>query len=109
MLASLDLLEEALRANDERAHQIRERIATIREQRRSGRSYREITPAEDRPLIVELVTASLAALDTASAQVRRAKAQELHREGMTMETIADLFGVTRQRVSALLRPKETGE
>ena len=27
----------------------------------------------------------------------------LHREGMTMDEIAKLFGVTRQRVSALLR------
>ncbi len=94
-----------MRANEERTQQIRDRIAMMRAQRRSGLSYREITPSEARPLIVELVTASLAALDTASAQLRRSKAQELHREGVTMDAIADLFGVTRQRVSALLRSK----
>jgi DNA-binding transcriptional regulator LsrR (DeoR family) len=35
--------------------------------------------------------------------VRRAEAQALYAEGMTMEQIADRFGVTRQRVSTLLR------
>jgi predicted transcriptional regulator len=35
--------------------------------------------------------------------VRRTEARTLHREGLTMDQIAQLFGVTRQRVSALLR------
>jgi transcriptional regulator with XRE-family HTH domain len=43
------------------------------------------------------------ALDTLGADVRRAEARALYEEGLTMEQIAEHFGVTRQRVSALLR------
>jgi DNA-binding transcriptional regulator LsrR (DeoR family) len=50
-----------------------------------------------------LLTESSKALDTSGSNVRRAEAQALHAEGMTMEQIAERFGVTRQRVSALLR------
>jgi DNA-binding transcriptional regulator LsrR (DeoR family) len=35
--------------------------------------------------------------------VRRAEARALYAEGLTMDQIAERFGVTRQRVSALLR------
>ena len=45
----------------------------------------------------------------ATSRYRRAEAQVLHRTGSTMERIAELFGVTRQRVSHLLRaePEES--
>ena len=43
------------------------------------------------------------ALAEFGARVRRAEAVALYGEGMTMEEIAEKFGVTRQRVSALLR------
>ena len=56
-----------------------------------------------RLLIVQLLTESSKALDTSGSNVRRAEAQALHAEGMTMEHIAERFGVTRQRVSTLLR------
>ena len=46
---------------------------------------------------------NLVALVDAGSRLRRAEARALHVEGMTMEQIADLFGVTRQRVSALLK------
>ena len=82
---------------------MRARIAQIREQRRAGRPYSEIVAREQRPLVVEMVTQSVRELDGAGVQVRRHEAQALHREGMTMDGIAKLFGVSRQRVSALLR------
>jgi len=52
---------------------------------------------------VELTRDNLATLVEAGSRLRRAEAHALHAEGMTMEQIAELFGVTRQRVSALLR------
>ncbi len=85
---------------------MRARIAHIREQRLTGRPYREIVSAESRPLVVELVTHSVSELDRAGVRVRRDEAEALYREGMTMEAIAELFGVSRQRVSALLRARE---
>jgi len=100
---SLDDLEQALDANARRMAQIKRRIAEIRRQRAAGRSYREIVEATKGDLSVQLITEATQALDEFGARVRRAEAQALYREGMTMEEIAEKFGVTRQRVSALLR------
>ena len=82
---------------------IHERIVLIRQQRGEGRSYAEIVEAEESPLIVQLVTESATALDTFGVRLRRLEALALYNDGLTMEQIAVLFGVTRQRVSALLK------
>ena len=50
-----------------------------------------------------MLSLNMAALETAGAEFRAAQARSLHDEGMTMDTIGELFGVTRQRISALLR------
>ena len=96
-------LEGALDANARRMTQIKRRIAEIRRQRSAGRSYREIVEATKGDLSVQLITEATQALDEVGARVRRTEALALYREGMTMEEIAEKFGVTRQRVSALLR------
>jgi transposase len=49
------------------------------------------------------VTRNIEALQEAGARVRREEARALHAGGLSMEAIARHFGVTRQRVSALLR------
>jgi DNA-binding IclR family transcriptional regulator len=102
-LEALTALEEVIAQNDKRAAQIRKRMARIRRARAQGLAYSDSVSTEDGPLIVQLVTESSAALDSCGASVRRTEAQALHDEGMTMEEIAEHFGVTRQRVSALLR------
>lgn len=110
LLESLAVLERSLQANAERSDAMRARIAHIRDQRIAGRAYSEIVSAEERPLIVELLTQSVRELDGAGVQVRRHEARALRREGMTMDRIAAIFGVSRQRVSALLRERgESGE
>ena len=103
VLKALTALEEALAENDRRATLIKRRIARIRKARAQGIRYTDSVSNEDGPLIVQLLTESSTALDTCGANVRRAEAHALHNEGMTMEQIAQHFGVTRQRVSALLR------
>ena len=85
------------------AEQILERAAFIQGERAAGVPYREIVPAEPRPLIVELISATLSELADAGSRWRRAEARALHDEGLSMEVIAQLFGVTRQRVSSLLK------
>jgi len=95
--------ERALEANARRMAQIKRRIAEIRRQRSAGRSYREIVEATKGDLTVQLITEAKQALDEFGARVRREEALALYGEGMTMEEIAEKFGVTRQRVSALLR------
>ena len=95
--------KRALEANARRMAQIKRRIAEIRRQRSAGRSYREIVEATKGDLSVQLITEAKQALDEFGARVRREEALALYGEGMTMEEIAEKFGVTRQRVSALLR------
>ena len=102
-LNALTSLEDVLADNGRRASLIKKRITRLRRARSKGASYTELVSGDDSPLIVQLVTESSKALDTSGASVRRAEAQALHAEGMTMEQIADRFGVTRQRVSTLLR------
>ncbi|HEV3352199.1 MAG TPA: sigma factor-like helix-turn-helix DNA-binding protein [Acidimicrobiales bacterium] len=103
VLDALDGLVRALRENATRIDATIARAERIRDQRLEGLSYREIESGEARPLIVELTRDNLAALVEAGSRLRRAEARALHGEGMTMEQIAELFGVSRQRVSALLR------
>jgi DNA-directed RNA polymerase specialized sigma24 family protein len=102
-LEALTALEDALADNGRRASLIKKRIAKLRRLRARGAPYSEIVSTNDGPLIVHLLTESSAALDTSGANVRRAEAQALHSEGLTMDQIAERFGVTRQRVSTLLR------
>jgi DNA-directed RNA polymerase specialized sigma24 family protein len=102
-LEALTALEDTLAENQRRATLIKKRIAQLRRLRSRGASYADVVSRRDGPLIVQLLTESSAALDTNGANVRRAEARALHDEGLTMEQIAERFGVTRQRVSILLR------
>ena len=103
VLAALDELVETLRANGERIQVALARAESIRAARRDGRGYAEIVTDEARPLIVDVLNQNLDHLVTTGARFRRAEAKALHDEGLTMERIAEIFGVTRQRVSALLK------
>jgi DNA-directed RNA polymerase specialized sigma24 family protein len=102
-LRALTLLDQALAENQQRLKLIKQRIAQLRRLRANGISYADIVASREGPLLVQLLTESSAALDTSGANVRRAEAQALYAEGLTMEQIAEHFGVSRQRVSALLR------
>jgi DNA-directed RNA polymerase specialized sigma24 family protein len=102
-LAALTTLDQTLADNERRLELIKQRIAQLRRLRANGSSYADIVASRDGPLLVQLLTESSVALDTSGANVRRAEAQALYAEGMTMEQIAEHFGVSRQRVSALLR------
>jgi DNA-directed RNA polymerase sigma subunit (sigma70/sigma32) len=102
-LDALADLDQALDTNIERTHRMRQRISEIQDALAGGRSLREVVPDEETPLLVELLTQSAEHLHAYGSRVRRTEARALHREGLTMEEIARLFGVTRQRVSALLR------
>jgi DNA-directed RNA polymerase specialized sigma24 family protein len=102
-LEALTALEDTLADNQRRATLIKKRIAQVRRLRSSGASYADVVSSKDGPLIVQLLTESSAALHTSGANVRRAEAHALYAEGLTMEQIAERFGVTRQRVSTLLR------
>lgn len=109
VLAALHELEDVLAETSKRNETARRRADAIRELRERGLSYREIVPMEDRPLIVELLTHTLYDLSTASSNFRKVEARALYSEGLTMAEIAELFGVTRQRIAAILRTDDDGD
>lgn len=103
VLSALDNLVEALSRNIEASELAMRRAKTIKELRAKGLEYHVIADETGEPLVVQLVTANLDRLRVYGAQLRHAHAAALHDEGLTMDQIAQLFGVTRQRISALLR------
>ena len=96
-------LDTALDDNAQRIRLMKRRIAQIQKERDAGRTYKEIVGTDEQALLVRLLSESSRALDEYGARVRRTEALALHDEGMTMDRIAEKFGVTRQRVSGLLR------
>ena len=109
MLDALDGLVEALSHNIAASKTAVERAQVIREMRDQGLAYREIADAIGEPMIIQLVTDNLDRLRFSGAQLRQAQAAALYDEGLTMDQIAMLFGVSRQRVSALLRSSRGGK
>jgi hypothetical protein len=79
------------------------RAETLLRERRSGRTWTDIVSGEPRPLVVERISTVLAALATAGHAWRREQAAALQGEQVSINRIAAMFGVTRQRISALLK------
>ncbi len=105
LVRALVELEAGIVANLERSEQIAARTRWLVERLGAGQSLGELLAEEPQPLIVELLTANLDVLQDLGAEVRAAQAHVLRAEGFTIEQIATLFGVTRQRISALLRQR----
>ncbi len=89
---------ELERARVRADHLLRERAA--------GRPWLEVVVEESRPLVVESVSSVLGTLATAGHAWRREQAAALRAEQVSINRIAALFGVTRQRISALLRERD---
>lgn len=105
---ALDALCVAVAHAQERLDAVGRRTAFLREERAKGRPYSDLVSEQERPLVVELLTSVLDELMTAGATFRRAEARVLHDGGMSQEAIAQLFGVTRQRVGVLLQNSQRG-
>lgn len=105
VLEALDELVRALKEASRRNEQALKRAQQIRQQRQRGASYGEIVLGHDEPLLVQLTRENLNDLLEAGSRFKRAQARALYAEGFTMERIGEIFGVTRQRVSALLRDR----
>lgn len=100
--ALADLVTELDRCVDELV-QARARAEKLLLARRAGRPWLDIVTGEARPLVVERISTVLAALSAAGHTWRREQAAALRAEQVSINRIAALFGVTRQRISALLR------
>jgi hypothetical protein len=83
----------------------RSRAEALLDERRAGRPWLDIVSAESRPLVVESISTVLGSLARAGHEWRREEASALRQEQVSINRIAALFGVTRQRISALLRER----
>ncbi|NNF53109.1 MAG: hypothetical protein HKN03_01570 [Acidimicrobiales bacterium] len=92
-------------ANVNRSREIQRRVTWYAGEIEKGLPIQQLVNREESPRIVELLTLNAAALAQAGSGFRASLALALRSEGATIEVIADLFGVTRQRISALLRQK----
>ncbi len=101
-LAALDALMDTSQRVRAALEQMERKAAELRAHRQQGRPFAEIVAEEQHPLVVEMLTSALDELADAGSTFRRAKARALHDEGLSQETIAGHFGVTRQRIAALL-------
>jgi DNA-directed RNA polymerase specialized sigma24 family protein len=95
LLAAVDRTRSALDHVEARARELQVRW-------REGEPVSEVVAAEEPPLVVTALTTVLEDLAEAGSAFRRAEARALKAEGLSQEAIAALFGVTRQRVAALL-------
>jgi hypothetical protein len=105
-LDALYVLDVAMEQTIAELSDARKRTQRLFAERGAGRDWLQIVSDEGPPLVVETVTAALDRLSTAGSKFRRAQARALHQSGLSMDKVASLFGVTRQRVSALLRDSE---
>ncbi len=88
---------------------LNEDLAVLRNHRVRGRSWHRIISDADAPNPLSALTTIATDFARASGGFRRALAVGLRKEGMQVTEIAALFGVSRQRVSALIRPRSQGE
>ena len=107
VVEALEALVRAVEQNRADGWDAIEKAKGLLEARKSGRPWRELVADEPSPLLVELLAGKLDRLAAASSRFRRAQARALYEEGLTMDQIAELFGVTRKRVSALLKRRST--
>jgi predicted XRE-type DNA-binding protein len=105
LISALDDLDVALEENIARSHEMRRRIREQRNQIDAGADVWPLVRSEEQPRMVEMLTENIGTLHSVGSRLRAAQALALRDEGLTISDIAELFGVTRQRVSALLRQK----
>jgi hypothetical protein len=96
-------IDDMADANIARSEQIKTRVHHLLTRLEAGEQLSDIVEAEPPPLIPALITANIEALHDVGATFRRSEATALRAHGYTMDRIAQLFGVTRQRISHLLK------
>lgn len=98
-------IETSLADNVARSKEIQRRVRRQRAQFEAGESLTTLINSESAPRTAEMLTANVETLHDVGARLRASQAAQLRAEGATLAEIADLFGVTRQRISALLRQR----
>ena len=109
VVAALSALSDAAASSADDLISLNENLAALHNHRVRGRSWHCIISDVDSPNPLPSLTTIATNFGRASGAFRRALAIGLRKEGMQVTEIAALFGVSRQRVSALIRPRRQGE
>lgn len=102
--AALALIEHLERASIELRLAV-ERADQILRYRAQGVPWRDIETDAARPLIIEILGRVHVGLGVAGSRFRRAEARALREEGLSVTEIGQLFGVTRQRASEIIKDR----
>jgi hypothetical protein len=105
---ALDRLDRQLARTIADLQEAAERVHQLQQLRAQGRTWYDIVANEDRPLIVEMISYAIDDLGAVGGRFRREQALALRREEVTISRIGQLFGVSRQRASVLVRPRPQG-
>jgi hypothetical protein len=103
VLAALNEMTAALRALVSDADTMIERARVVAAQRRDGQPWVDVLFTDDARGVTGSLAEAADRIGRANSGVRRAQAAVLYRNGMSMERIGALLGISRQRVAILLR------
>jgi PAS domain S-box-containing protein len=99
---SLTAVSQVLARSMERVDAVAIRAAEIRAGRARGLSYAELLTGASHPLVLDVLSEMLDGLFNAGGRLRRAEVRALQADGLSMDKIASLLHVSRQRVSAII-------
>jgi hypothetical protein len=100
------VLDDVAEAADETAldqQRLARRARSMSRQRQFGSSWLQILERERQPGLIVLMERSVRRLHEVSGRFRPVLGRALIAEGLSTRQIARMFGVTRQRISAMLR------
>jgi CRP-like cAMP-binding protein len=101
-IESLDSLARSIDDNARDERLLARRIRRLSACRAKGRSWQQVMSDEPNPSTLELASGVLNRFTRLSGELRRTLARSLRAQGVSIAAIAEQFGVSRQRVSALL-------
>jgi CRP-like cAMP-binding protein len=108
LVSASDALLAAVARSRDLLDVVEDRTRGLRDRWAAGEPVADVVASERETLVVVLVSQLLEDLSGAGSAFRRAEARALHDEGLSQDAIAALFGVTRQRVGALLSERRAG-
>ena len=104
-LEALTTLSEVASASATELGAVGDELIAMKQRRRRGWSWHRILSSSSSSSLFSDLARTVTKLGSASGAFRRTAARALQKEGMQIKAIASLFAVTRQRVSALIRPQ----
>ncbi len=100
---ALDGLAEALEIHAREVEHLADRVELLQKARSNGEPWFDILSKPPGEGSMQLLSETLARMSEASGALRKAVVEDLRRDGVSIPGIADLLGVTHQRISNILR------